>query len=156
MGMLLFLVGLLAALSGGVKLRKRIRASVGVSTLASLEESRVALWSARAIYSFFDVGPFEDVRLEGAVNLEQFEPVDTGRCAEPYAIWLICLKSTGLWAHGTTGAGIAGEVRPPLKGLTKEQRREVEVVIRTLKTAIAQIQSSDGKEEQDNVVALNA
>ena len=59
--------------------------------------------------------------------------------------------------YGCELAGLpAGGVRPPLKGLTKEQRREVEVVIRTLKTAIAQIQSSDGKEEKDNVVALNA
>jgi len=37
MGMLLFLVGLLAALSGGVKLRKRIRTSVGTSVLARVE-----------------------------------------------------------------------------------------------------------------------
>ncbi len=37
MGMLLFLVGLLAALSGGVKLRKRIRTALGVSPLARAE-----------------------------------------------------------------------------------------------------------------------
>jgi hypothetical protein len=37
MGMLLFLVGLIAGLSGGVKLRKRIRASVGTSSLAWAE-----------------------------------------------------------------------------------------------------------------------
>ncbi|UCF39825.1 MAG: hypothetical protein JSW43_08750 [Gemmatimonadota bacterium] len=37
MGMLLFLVGLLAAVSGGVKLRKRIRTSVGTSALARVE-----------------------------------------------------------------------------------------------------------------------
>lgn len=37
MGMLLFLVGLLAAASGGVKLRKRIRSSVGASQLARVE-----------------------------------------------------------------------------------------------------------------------
>jgi hypothetical protein len=35
--MLLFLVGLIAGLSGGVKLRKRIRASVGISSLAWAE-----------------------------------------------------------------------------------------------------------------------
>ena len=59
--------------------------------------------------------------------------------------------------YGCELAGLpAGRVRPPLKGLTKEQRREVEVVIRTLKTTIAQIQDGDGRKDQDNVVALNA
>ena len=59
--------------------------------------------------------------------------------------------------YGCELAGLpAGGVRPPLKGLTKEQRREVEVVIRTLKTTIAQIQDGDGRKDQDNVVALNA
>ena len=47
-------------------------------------------------------------------------------------------------------------VRPPLKGLTKDQRREVETVIRTLKTTIAQIRNGEDGKEQDNVVALNA
>lgn len=37
MGMLLFLVGLLGAVSGGVKLRRRIRTSVGASALARAE-----------------------------------------------------------------------------------------------------------------------
>ena len=59
--------------------------------------------------------------------------------------------------YGCALAGLpAGGVRPPLKDLTKEQRREVEVVIRTLKTGIAEIRSTPSKEEQDNVVALNA
>ena len=59
--------------------------------------------------------------------------------------------------YGCELAGLpAGAVRPPLKGLTKEQRREVEVVIRTLKTTIAQIQDGAGRKERDNVVALNA
>ncbi len=50
----------------------------------------------------------------------------------------------------------AGQVRPPLKGLRKEQRREVEMVIRTLKTSVAEIQNGKAGKEQDNVVALNA
>jgi len=59
--------------------------------------------------------------------------------------------------YGCELAGLpAGAVRPPLKGLTKEQRREVETVIRTLKTTIAQIQDGEGRKEKDNVVALNA
>jgi hypothetical protein len=86
---------------------------IGLATLPSLEESRIALWSARAVYSLFDVGPFEDVRVELAANLDDVEPIDTGRCGEPYTIWPVCVKSTALWAHGTSGVGIAGEVHPP-------------------------------------------
>jgi len=86
---------------------------VGLASLPSLEDSRIALWSARAIWSFYDVGPLADVRLEVAVNYDDFEPMDLGRCGEPYTVWLVCLKSSGLWAHGATGLGIAGEERPP-------------------------------------------
>ncbi|MCI0635282.1 MAG: hypothetical protein L0206_15425, partial [Actinobacteria bacterium] len=86
---------------------------IGLASLPSLEESRIALWSARAVYSLFDIGPFQDVRVELAANFDDFEPIDTGRCAEPYAIWPVCVKSTGLWAHGTSGTGIAGEEHPP-------------------------------------------
>lgn len=86
---------------------------IGLASLPSLEESRIALWSMRAVYSLFDIGPLEDVRIEVAVNFDDFEPMDTGRCGEPYTIWPICVKSTGLWAHGTSGVGIAGEEHPP-------------------------------------------
>ncbi len=86
---------------------------LGLSSLPSLEESRLALWAVRAVYSFYSVGPLEDVRLEVAANFDDFEPVDLGRCGEPYTVWLVCGKSTGLWAHGVTGLGLAGEVKPP-------------------------------------------
>jgi len=86
---------------------------IGLASLPSLEESRIALWSFRGVYSFYDVGPLEDVRLEVAFNFDDFEPVDTGRCAEPYAVWPICIKSAALWLHGATGAGLAGERHPP-------------------------------------------
>ena len=86
---------------------------IGLASLPSLEESRVALWALRATWSAYDVGPLRDVRLELAVNLDDFEPIDTGRCGEPYTVWLICAKSTGLWAHGALGTGIAGETKPP-------------------------------------------
>jgi hypothetical protein len=85
---------------------------IALSSLPSLEESRISLWSARAILSLYDVGPLKDVRLEIAANLDDFEPIDFGRCGEPYTVWLVCGKSTGLWAHGVTGVGLAGEVRP--------------------------------------------
>ena len=42
--------------------------TLALSSLPSLEESRIALWSARATYSFYDVGPLEDVRLEVAAE----------------------------------------------------------------------------------------
>jgi len=83
-----------------------------LTTLPSLEESRIPLWSVRGIYSFYDVGPLQDVRLELAVNLDRFQPNDIGKCGEPYAAWLVCGKSFGLFAHGLFGVGIAGEQRP--------------------------------------------
>jgi hypothetical protein len=86
---------------------------VGLASLPSLEDSRIALWSARAVWSFYDVGPLADVRLELAANFDDFEPTDLGRCGEPYTPWLVCLKSTALWGHGLSGFGIAGEDKPP-------------------------------------------
>ncbi len=59
--------------------------------------------------------------------------------------------------YGCELAGLpAGGVRRPLKDMTKEQKRDVEVVIRTLKTTIANIQDSQAEEGDSNVVALNA
>jgi hypothetical protein len=86
---------------------------LALSSLPSLEESRISLWSVRGTWSFYDVGPLEDVRLELAVNLDDFEPLDLGQCGEPYTVWLFCGKRFGLWAHGVAGAGVAGEIRPP-------------------------------------------
>jgi len=80
--------------------------------LAGLEESRIALWSARLVYSFYNVGPLDDVRFEFAANLDDFEPVDLGACGEPYTLNLVCGIPTGLWAHGLLGVGIAGVDRP--------------------------------------------
>ena len=86
---------------------------IALASLPSLEESRIALWSGRLVYSFFTVGPLEDVRLEAALNFDEFEPTDLGRCGEPYTPNPVCSKSTGLFAHGLAGFGLAGEVRPP-------------------------------------------
>ncbi len=83
-----------------------------LTTLPSLEDSRIPLWSARAIYSLYDVGPLEDVRVELGVNLDRFQPNDLGKCGEPYSPWLVCGKSFGLLAHGAVGLGLAGEQRP--------------------------------------------
>lgn len=46
--------------------------------------------------------------------------------------------------HGTEVAGLyAGPMRPPLKGLNKEEKRELEQVIRTLKTTIKAIREGN-------------
>jgi len=86
---------------------------LALATLPDLEESRIALWSIRGVYSFYEVGPLEDVRLELAANLDDFEPADIGRCGEPFTVFSACNKTTGLFFHGVTGFGIAGEHRPP-------------------------------------------
>ena len=86
---------------------------LALATLPSLEESRIALWALRGVYSFYSVGPLEDVRFELAVNLDQFEPTDLGRCGEPYTPNPVCDKTAGIFGHGIAGSALAGEIRPP-------------------------------------------
>jgi hypothetical protein len=86
---------------------------LALATLASLEETRIALWSVRGVYSFYSIGPLEDVRLELAVNLDPMEPTDLGRCGEPYTPNPVCDKTAGLFAHGLAGFALVGEARPP-------------------------------------------
>ncbi len=86
---------------------------LALGSLVSLEESRIPLWAMRAIFSFYEVGPFEDVRLEVALDLDEFYPTDLGRCGEPYTPNPVCNKTYGLLVHGITGVAIAGENRPP-------------------------------------------
>jgi hypothetical protein len=85
---------------------------IALASLPSLEESRLGLWSVRGVWSFYDVGPLEDVRLELAFNYDEFEPTDLGTCGEPYTVWLVCGKGSGTLAHGLTGLGLVGEIRP--------------------------------------------
>jgi hypothetical protein len=85
---------------------------IAIGPLSSLEESRIALWALRGVWSFYEVGPLEDVRTELVVLYDQFEPTDIGRCGEPYVPRVACDKSFGLWVHGQNGTGIAGEIRP--------------------------------------------
>ncbi|MBW2394813.1 MAG: hypothetical protein JRG95_11125, partial [Deltaproteobacteria bacterium] len=86
---------------------------LALATLPTLEESRIALWAVRAVWSFYEVGPFEDVRLEIAAIVDSFEPNDIGRCGEPYSPLVACGKTFGLLNHGQNAIGIAGEIRPP-------------------------------------------
>jgi hypothetical protein len=86
---------------------------LALASLPSLEESRIALWALRGVYSLYDVGPLEDVRLELAMNYDEFQPVDLGVCGEPYTLDVVCGGYFGLQVHGILGLGVAGFVQPP-------------------------------------------
>jgi hypothetical protein len=86
---------------------------LALSSLPSFEESRVALWALRGVWSFFDVGPLRDVRLEVAANFDEFKPNDLGACNEPYTLPLICVLSFATVINSFEGVGIAGIRYPP-------------------------------------------
>jgi len=85
---------------------------IALASLPSLEESRIPLWAVRGVWSFWSVGPLQDVRLEMAFNFDQHESDDLGACGEPYTVNLVCELTFGGFAHGTAGVGIAGIDRP--------------------------------------------
>lgn len=59
--------------------------------------------------------------------------------------------------YGCELAGLpAGPVRKPIAGLDKDQKRELEITIRTVKTAVRHILNEKNSERPNNVVALNA
>jgi hypothetical protein len=84
-----------------------------LASLPSLEESRIALWSARGVWSFYEVGPLDDVRLELAFNFDDFQQTDIGACGEAYSPNLTCQLTFGGFAHGVFGFGVAGVQTPP-------------------------------------------
>ncbi len=84
-----------------------------IASLPSLEESRIALWSARGVWAFYEVGPIDDVRLELAFNFDDYQQTDIGACGEPYAPNVTCQLTFGGFAHGVFGFGIAGVEKPP-------------------------------------------
>jgi hypothetical protein len=86
---------------------------LALASLPSLEESRTALFAIRGVYSFYDIGPLQDVRLELAANFDHVTPADLGACGEPFTPDVVCGLTTGLEFHGLTGIGIAGVDRPP-------------------------------------------
>ena len=63
---------------------------LALSSLASLEESRIALMAGRFVYSLYDIGPLEDVRAEFAFNFDNFKPADLGACGEAFTPDLVC------------------------------------------------------------------
>lgn len=50
----------------------------------------------------------------------------------------------------------AGPVRKPIRGLTEDQKRELETVIRTVKSTVANILAEQKQPEKSNVITLNA
>ena len=86
---------------------------LALASLPGLEESRIGLWAVRGTWSFYNVGKIEDLRLELAMNFDDFEPADLGRCGEPFAFDLVCNLTFGYFAHGMFGAGLLGVDRPP-------------------------------------------
>jgi len=102
---------------------------LALATLPSLEESRIALWALRAVWSLYQVGPLEDVRLEFAANIDHFEGADFGQCGEPYTVNAACNIRAGLFAHGISGFGLSGVTKPEdpwtdIKGLEVGVRAE--------------------------------
>ncbi len=86
---------------------------LALATLPSLEESRINLWALRAVYSLYEIGPLDDVRIELAFNFDDHEPNDLGGCGEPYTVNIVCELTLGAFVHGMTGIGIAGITKPP-------------------------------------------
>jgi hypothetical protein len=83
-----------------------------LASLPSLEESRIALWSVRGVYSFYEVGPLDDVRLELAFNWDDYQGTDLGACGEAYAPNITCQLTFGTFAHSIFGVGLAGAKKP--------------------------------------------
>ncbi|MCH2162636.1 MAG: hypothetical protein MK085_12290, partial [Phycisphaerales bacterium] len=90
-----------------------------IATLGSLEETRIGLWAFRGVYSLYEVGPLQDVRIEAAFNFDEFKPNDLGNCGEPYTVNLVCSLTFGAMAHGAAGIGVVGLDRPksPWEGI---------------------------------------
>jgi hypothetical protein len=88
-------------------------ADLALASLPTLEEARIPLWALRAVWSFYDVGPLRDVRLEGVLLVDSYQADDVGTCGEPYTVLAACAFSVDSVAHGYTGAGLAGMVEPP-------------------------------------------
>jgi 4-hydroxy-tetrahydrodipicolinate synthase len=90
-----------------------------------LPEEHVALYQACAVEGNFDKGR----RIMSAM-------MPLMRVLEQGGKFIQCVK------HGVTLNGIdAGPMRPPLKGLNKDDKRALEQVIRVLKTTISNIQA---------------
>jgi len=86
---------------------------LALASLPTLEESRIPLWAVRSTHYFYGVGPLQDVRLELAAIVDDFQPADLGACGEAYTVDQICAATFGAFTHGFTGVGVLGVEHPP-------------------------------------------
>lgn len=94
-----------------------------------LPEEHIALYQACAVEGDFDKGR----RIMSAM-------MPLMRILEQGGKFIQCVK------HGVTMSGInTGAMRPPLKGLNKDDKRALEQVVRVLKTTISAIQNEQPK-----------
>ncbi|WP_166417154.1 dihydrodipicolinate synthase family protein [Cochlodiniinecator piscidefendens] len=94
-----------------------------------LPEEHIALYQACAVEGDFDKGR----RIMSAM-------MPLMRILEQGGKFIQCVK------HGVTMNGInTGPMRPPLKGLNKDDKRALEQVVRVVKTTIAEIQNEQPK-----------
>jgi 4-hydroxy-tetrahydrodipicolinate synthase len=92
-----------------------------------LPEEHVALYEACAVRGDFATGR----RIMSAM-------LPLMRVLEQGGKFIQCVK------HGVEATGLsAGPMRPPLQGLNEDEKRELEQVIRTLKTAVNGIAGAD-------------
>lgn len=88
---------------------------LGGGLVGSTEDTRIAQWGVDLVFSprwAMNVGPFRDMRLEGAMVFDDFEPTDLGMCGEAGTVVAICAKTIGAMAHGLSGLGLVGEIHP--------------------------------------------
>ncbi len=64
-----------------------------------LEERRIPMLALDAIYSFGDVGPFQDVSFEFAWIFDRYMGDQAGQCGEPYAFGGLCHFRADIGGH---------------------------------------------------------
>ncbi len=87
----------------------------GGGLLRPLEELRIGQWAASftlAPDAWLRAGPFEDLRLELAVVVDDLQRDDPGRCGEPSALPGSCQATESAIGAGLLGYGLVGAVDP--------------------------------------------
>jgi len=78
----------------------------------SLEDRRIPVLALDVIHSFGNVGPFEDVSLEGAWVWDRFIPDQFGQCGEPWAFTAGCEARADAGGHQLFNFSLAGVDAP--------------------------------------------
>jgi hypothetical protein len=74
----------------------------------SLEDRRIPVLALDVIQSFGQVGPFDDVSLEGAWVFDRFIPDQFGQCGEPWAFTAACEARADAGGHQLFNFSLAG------------------------------------------------